>query len=95
MALAKSEQSTGLALKRRFEGVVVGVKEDKTIHIVVKTITMHPKYKKQYTTTKKYAVHDEHKRAKQNDRVIFEECRPLSKTKRWTLVGIIGNHVTE
>lgn len=95
MTTTESTQSVKQTVKRRFEGIVVGVKEAKTIHVVVRTINMHPKYKKQYTTTKKYAVHDEHKRAKLNDHVVFEECRPLSKTKRWTLVTILGGEVTE
>lgn len=75
--------------KRRFEGEVVGANAAKTIHVTVKTIKMHPKYHKQYMTAEKYPVHDEHGRAGVGDFVVFEECRPLSKTKRWTLVTIL------
>lgn len=74
---------------RRFIGEVVGVKEDKTIHVSVKTTKMHPKYRKQYVTTKKYAVHDEKNKVKVGDKVSFQECRPLSKTKRWRLIEIV------
>ena len=74
---------------RRMEGVVVSVKTDKTIHVLVKSIKTHPKYKKQYTTTRKYPVHDEKNIAKEEDKVIFEECRPISKTKRWRLVKVV------
>jgi len=74
---------------RRFDGVVVSVKENKTIHVEVKSIKTHPKYKKQYTTNKKYAVHDEKGRAQLGNKVVFEECRPISKTKRWTLVNVV------
>jgi len=76
-------------VRRRLEGEVMSAKENKTIHVLVKNINIHPKYKKQYTTTKKYAVHDEHAKAKLGDVVLFEECRPLSKTKSWTLVKIL------
>lgn len=85
------------AHKRRFEGAVVGANSAKTIHVNVKTIKTHPKYHKQYVTAKKYPVHDEHGRASVGDYVMFEECRPISKTKRWTLVKILksASKVTE
>ncbi len=75
--------------RRRFEGEVVSTKENKTIHVTVESIKTHPKYNKQYSRSKKFAVHDENKQAQVGDRVLFEECRPLSKTKRWTLVRVL------
>lgn len=75
--------------KRRFEGEVTGTHESKTIHVSVRTIKMHPKYRKQYTTSRKFAVHDEKGRSQVGDVVLFEECRPLSKSKRWTLVKVL------
>ncbi len=75
--------------RRRFEGEVVSTKEHKTIHVLVHTIKTHPKYHKQYTRSKKYAVHDEKGAAHVGDVIVFEECRPLSKTKRWTLVSVL------
>ncbi len=77
-------------IHRKFQGTVVQAGADKTINVLVKTVKMHPKYRKQYVSTKKYAVHDEKNQAKIGDTVIFQECRPLSKTKRWTLVKIIN-----
>jgi small subunit ribosomal protein S17 len=74
--------------KRQFTGEVVSVNENKTIHVLVQTTKLHPKYQKQYTTGKKYAVHDEKNEAALGNTVVFEECRPLSKTKRWRLVSI-------
>lgn len=79
---------TNITKKRRFEGDVVSVKEDKTIHVVVKVRKMHEKYRKQYTVSNKFAVHDEKNKAQVGDTVVFEECRPMSKTKRWTLVSV-------
>lgn len=74
---------------RRFEGEVVSTKEQKTIHVLVHIIKTHPKYHKQYTRSRKYAVHDEKGVSHVGDKVLFEECRPLSKTKRWTLVSVL------
>jgi small subunit ribosomal protein S17 len=82
-------QTTRTSTHRRFEGVVVSTKENKTIHVTVESIKTHPKYRKQYTRSKKYAVHDETGKAAVGDLVLFEECRPLSKTKRWTLVNVL------
>ena len=76
------------AIHRSFEGEVLSNLENKTIHVLVKTRKMHAKYRKQYITTKKYAVHDENNTAKIGDKVIFEECRPYSKTKKWRLIKV-------
>ena len=75
-------------IKRQFQGKVVSVKEDKTIHVLVERNKMHSKYRKQYKVTKKYAVHDGKNQAQVGDVVLFEGCRPFSKTKRWRLVRI-------
>ena len=77
-------------IRRQFEGEVVGVKENKTIHVRVKTQKMHSKYKKQYATERKYAVHDEKNTAKLGDAVLFQECRPISKTKKWRLIKVVN-----
>jgi small subunit ribosomal protein S17 len=37
----------------------------------------------------KYKVHDEQNSCKAGDKVQIEECRPLSKDKRWTLRQIL------
>ncbi|PIR73990.1 MAG: 30S ribosomal protein S17 [Candidatus Magasanikbacteria bacterium CG10_big_fil_rev_8_21_14_0_10_47_10] len=74
---------------RQFRGVVVGALEEKTVRVVVRTKKMHEKYKKQYWVSRKYAVHDEKNSAKIGDTVIFRECRPMSKSKRWRLVQVV------
>lgn len=71
------------AAKRKFHGVVVSDKMDKTIVVRVEQVKVHPKYKKRYTVSKKYKVHDERNEHKEGDKVEFAECRPLSKDKRW------------
>lgn len=75
------------AQKRRFTGTVVSDKGDKTLVVSVARTARHPLYAKLYTRTRKFHVHDEHNIYKEGDVVEFEECRPLSKTKRWRVVG--------
>ncbi len=78
---------------RQFTGEVVSNSENKTIHVLVKTRVTHPKYHKQYAVSRKYAVADEKGLAKIGELVIFQECRPLSKTKRWRLVKILKSNL--
>jgi small subunit ribosomal protein S17 len=44
-------------------------------------------------------VHDEQNAAKVGDRIEIAECRPISKTKSWTLIRVVESngmeHVTE
>ncbi len=74
---------------RRFTGVVVTAPGQKTVSVRVEMRREHPKYRKQYTLSRKYAVHDEKNEAKVGQVVTFEECRPLSRTKRWRLVTAV------
>jgi len=71
---------------RQFEGVVVSVSGNKTIKVRVDSMKTHPKYNKQYKQSRNFAVHDEKNAAKVGETVTFEECRPLSRMKRWFLV---------
>lgn len=75
---------------RRFDGTVVRAKTAKTIAVRVEMRVMHPKYRKQYTTSRTYLVHDEKAVAKVGDKVVFEECRPISKMKRWRLISLVS-----
>jgi len=72
--------------KRTFEGVVVSDKMDKTIVVRVDRTKVHPKYKKRYTTSTRFHVHDEKNEHKVGDKVSFEETRPLSRMKRWRVI---------
>lgn len=89
MAIINKITSNKTVIKREFEGIVESAVEDKTIHVRVRSVKMHPKYNKQFVTSKKYAVHDENNTAGIGDFVRFRECRPYSKTKRWYLIGIV------
>lgn len=72
--------------KRKFNGVVISDKMNKTITVKIDRIKIHPKYKKRYISSKKYKVHDEKNQFKVGDKVIFVETRPLSKDKRWRVL---------
>jgi len=74
---------------RKFQGVVVSDKMDKTRIVKIDNLKWHPKYKKQYKVSKKYKVHDEKNQAKVGNLIIFQECRPISRDKRWRLIKII------
>jgi len=84
-----TDKQTLTVQKRQFEGTVVSNSTDKTISVLVKVIKKDKKYNKQYTSSKKYSVHDGKNTAKVGDTVRFEECRPMSKTKRWRLIEVV------
>ncbi len=85
---ASSENKTTKpeVIRRKFNGVVVSDKSDKTIVVKVETVKVHPKYKKRYTISRKYKVHDEKNEHKTGDKVSFIQCRPLSRDKRWRVL---------
>jgi small subunit ribosomal protein S17 len=71
---------------RKFSGVVVSDKMDKTIVVRIDRTRVHKRYKKRYVVSERYKVHDEKNQFKEDDRVEFVECRPLSKDKRWKVI---------
>lgn len=73
--------------RRVLEGNVVSAKNNKTITVLVERKFMHPVYKKYIKSTDKYTAHDEVNSCKEGDRVSIIECRPISKTKRWSVVS--------
>lgn len=72
--------------KRTFKGTVVSDKMQKTIVVRVDSMKVHPKYKKRYTVSKRFKVHDEKGQFHVGDVVSFVETRPLSRDKRWGVV---------
>jgi small subunit ribosomal protein S17 len=72
--------------KKRLTGKVVSNKMQKTVVVLVERIKEHPKYKRRFKVSKKYKAHDEKGEYKVGDKVIIEECRPISKEKRWKIV---------
>lgn len=75
--------------KRKLKGKVVSDKMQKTVVVKVERQVRHPRYKKVYKVHKRYKAHDEKEEYKIGDEVFIEECRPLSKEKKWKVVGKI------
>ena len=86
--------NTSKTIKRQFKGVVVSDKMDKTIVVRVDRVKAHPKYGKRYKVSKNFKVHDEKNEYKAGNEVIFVECRPLSKGKRWRILSKAGEKKT-
>jgi small subunit ribosomal protein S17 len=77
--------------KRKYRtGVVVSDKSNKTRLVSVERTYRHSLYDRVIRSKSKFAVHDEGNISKAGDTVKIMECRPLSKTKRWTLVEVIN-----
>jgi len=78
-------------MKKRLIGQIVSNKMPKTVVVKVERIKEHPRYKRRYKTHKKYKAHMENPPAgggkyKVGDKVAIEECRPISKEKRWKVI---------
>lgn len=73
-------------ISRKFAGVVVSDVMDKTLVVRVDRKRWHPMYQKQYTVTKRYKVHDPKNAYHVGDKVVFVECRPVSREKRWRVI---------
>ena len=71
-------------------GLVISNKMNKTVVIRVENRYSHPIYSKIMVKSKKYLVHDEMETCQIGDQVLINECRPLSKRKRWKLVKILS-----
>ena len=97
------KQSTVLIPEKspRRVGIVESDARDKTRKVVVQWAVRHPKYGKYVRRRTSLHVHDEQNQAQVGDRIEIAECRPISKTKSWTLVrvveskGGVAEHVAE
>ncbi len=72
--------------KRILKGTVVSNKADKTLTVKVERRFIDPLFKKTVRSSKKYKTHDEGNKYKIGDIVRIQECKPISKTKTWTVL---------
>ena len=72
--------------KRVLRGVVTSDKQDKTVTVMVERRVRHPLYKKFVKKSRKIAAHDPENRCREGVQVSIQECPPVSKTKRFTVV---------
>ena len=74
-------------IKRRHKGIVTSIKMTNTAVVSITRTVRHTKYDKNYKISKKYPSDTGGKKVAVGDVVTIEECRPLSKTKRWRIVN--------
>jgi small subunit ribosomal protein S17 len=84
-----SEATAAATVRRRLIGRVVSDKMDKTVTVLVERRVKDPLFGKIITKSKKYHAHDEKNEYHPGDLVTIEECRPLSRTKAWTVVSLV------
>ena len=70
-------------------GTVISTQMMKTISVKVERRLPHPIYKKYYTRSKKFLVHDPENSCREGDIVRIIECRPLSRHKRFRLLDVV------
>lgn len=75
--------------KKTLIGLVASDKMTKTVVVEVTRRMRHPVYHKYVQSRMRYKAHDENNDAKVGDRVLIEECRPLSRDKRWRVKQIL------
>ncbi|MCL4117017.1 UNVERIFIED_CONTAM: hypothetical protein GTU68_017947 [Idotea baltica] len=72
--------------KRILSGTVTGDKNEQTVSVSVQRAFQHPVLKKTIRKSKTYRAHDPKNTFKIGDKVRIQECRPISKTKRWEVL---------
>ncbi len=71
--------------KKTLQGTVVGTSMQDTAKVAVSRYVKHAKYKKFMKKVKNFLVHDAGNTAKVGDKVVIEECKPISKSKHFVL----------
>ena len=79
------------AKRKERVGLVVSVKNSKTIIVESTTRVPHPRFRKIVKRIQRYHAHDESSTAKLGDTVKIMESRPISKLKRWRLVTVVSH----
>ena len=71
-------------------GKVISDKMDKSATVMIERKVKHPVYGKYIRRSTKLHIHDAENLCKEGDTVVIEQCRPISKTKSWRLVEVVG-----
>jgi small subunit ribosomal protein S17 len=82
-------EATTVKRKTTKVGVVTSDAADKSVVVKVENFVMHPLYHRFVRTTSKFMAHDETNDCSTGDRVLIEECRPISRRKRWRVSRVI------
>ena len=75
---------------RSVTGKVISDKMDKSATVMIERLVKHPVYGKYIRRSTKLHIHDAENACHEGDMVIIEPCRPISKTKSWRLVEVVG-----
>ena len=78
-----------MGTQRVSQGTVVSDKMQKTVVVSVERKKKHRLYHKVVTVTDRYKAHDENDNCKLGDVVRIQECRPMSREKRWRVIEIL------
>ncbi len=79
--------------KKTRQGAVISNKMDKSVVVLVERKVRHKLYGKYIRRNVKYMAHDESNSCNIGDVVLIEECRPLSKNKRWLVRSIVERSI--
>ena len=79
-------------MKRKLKGQIVSDKMEKTAVVAVSLKRAHKKYHKFYTVTNRFKAHNPENQYKEGQEVVIEETRPMSKDKRWQIVGLANSN---
>lgn len=82
-------EATKTSSKTTKVGVVLSAAADKSVVVKVENFVMHPLYHRFVRTSSKFMAHDEENTCNKGDRVLIEECRPLSRRKKWRVRKVI------
>ena len=85
----KIDQKKREKILRKFQGIVVSDKMDKTVVVEVSRVKVHPKYGKRFHVSRKFSAHDEKNQYHVGDKVEIKQVRPISKNKCWQVVAKI------
>ncbi|MCD6288054.1 MAG: 30S ribosomal protein S17 [Candidatus Hydrogenedentes bacterium] len=79
--------------RKQIVGIVSSAKMDKSAVVKIERSVQHKLFAKPVGRTKKVVAHDKNNICGKGDKVLIEQTRPLSKTKRWRVVEIVEKYV--
>ena len=74
---------------RTLKGRVISDKMDKSVTVQIERRVKHPIYGKFIRRSTKVHAHDENNECRIGDVVVVEQCRPLSKLKKWRFIKLV------
>jgi small subunit ribosomal protein S17 len=92
--MSESEKSVNTEQTEQVSGrtliaLVISNKMEKSATVMIERLVKHPLYGKYIRRSTKLHIHDAENACGIGDKVMIEECRPISKTKSWRLVKVL------